>query len=47
MIENKEVKERVILVGVCVSDGDDTEVSLKELAELVLDKFLKKSKNAE
>lgn len=35
MIENKEVKERVILVGVCVSDGDDTEVSLKELAELV------------
>ena len=35
MIENKEEKERVILVGVCVSDGDDTEVSLKELAELV------------
>ena len=27
MIENKEEKERVILVGVCVSDGDDTEVS--------------------
>lgn len=35
MIENKEEKERVILVGVSVSDGDDTEVSLKELAELV------------
>jgi len=35
MIENKEEKERVILVGVCVADGDDTEVSLKELAELV------------
>ena len=35
MIENKEEKERVILVGVCVSDGDDTEVSLKELKELV------------
>lgn len=35
MIENKEEKERVILVGVCVSDGDDTEVSLQELAELV------------
>ena len=35
MIENKEERERVILVGVCVSDGDDTEVSLKELAELV------------
>ncbi len=35
MIENKEKKERVILVGVCVSDGDDTEVSLKELEELV------------
>ncbi len=35
MIENKVEKERVILVGVCVSDGDDTEVSLKELGELV------------
>ncbi len=35
MIENKVEKERVILVGVCVSDGDDTEVSLKELEELV------------
>lgn len=35
MIENREEKERVILVGVRVSDGDDTEVSLKELEELV------------
>ncbi|MBP3617078.1 MAG: GTPase HflX [Lachnospiraceae bacterium] len=35
MIENKEEKERVILVGVRVSDGDDTEVSLRELEELV------------
>lgn len=35
MIENKEEKERVILVGVRVSDGDDTEMSLAELSELV------------
>lgn len=35
MIENKEEQERVILVGVCVSDGDDTAVSLAELEELV------------
>lgn len=35
MIENREEKERVILVGVRVSDGDDTEISLKELKELV------------
>ncbi len=35
MIENREEKERVILVGVCVSDGDDTEASLEELKELV------------
>lgn len=35
MIEIKEVEERVILVGVSTSDGDDTEESLKELAELV------------
>lgn len=35
MVENKVEKERVILVGVRVSDGDDTEVSLSELAELV------------
>lgn len=33
--ENEEKKERVILVGVCVSEKDDTEVSLAELAELV------------
>lgn len=33
--ENEEKRERVILVGVCVSDKDDTEVSLIELAELV------------
>lgn len=33
--ENVEKKERVILVGVCVSEKDDTEVSLAELAELV------------
>lgn len=35
MIENREEKERVILVGVRVSDGDDTEASLEELKELV------------
>ncbi len=35
MIENKEERERVILVGVKVSDGDDTEMSLAELSELV------------
>ncbi len=35
MIENKEQRERVILVGVRVSEGDDTEVSLAELGELV------------
>lgn len=34
MIENESRKERVILVGVRVSDSDDTEVSLAELAEL-------------
>lgn len=33
--ENEEKQERVILVGVRVSEGDDTEVSLQELAELV------------
>lgn len=33
--ENEEKRERVILVGVCVSDKEDTEVSLAELAELV------------
>lgn len=35
MIETKETKERVILVGVSTSDHDDTEKSLDELAELV------------
>ena len=30
----EELKERVILIGVSVSDGDDTEESLKELKEL-------------
>lgn len=32
--EFKEIEERVILVGVQESDGDDTEESLKELSEL-------------
>ncbi|QNM05538.1 GTPase HflX [Qiania dongpingensis] len=35
MIDIKEIEERVILVGVSTSDGDDTEASLKELSELV------------
>lgn len=35
MHENKEIEERVILVGVQEQDGDDTEDSLAELAELV------------
>lgn len=35
MHENKQVEERVILVGVSQSGGDDTEDSLAELAELV------------
>lgn len=34
MIDLKEEKERIILVGVSVSDQDDTEKSLDELAEL-------------
>lgn len=34
MIELKEEKERVILVGVSLSDQDDTQESLDELAEL-------------
>lgn len=34
MIETKETKERVILVGVSTSDHDDTEKSLDELEEL-------------
>ncbi|MBO5246649.1 MAG: GTPase HflX [Eubacterium sp.] len=35
MHENKKIQERVILVGVSEQDGDDTEDSLAELAELV------------
>lgn len=35
MHENKKIEERVILVGVQEQDGDDTEDSLAELAELV------------
>ena len=35
LYEVKEEIERVILVGVATSDNDDTEVSMKELAELV------------
>lgn len=34
MIENKQNEERVILVGVCTSETDDTEMSLNELEEL-------------
>lgn len=34
MYENKETTERVILVAVCEREGDDTENSLKELAQL-------------
>ncbi len=35
MHENKQPQERVLLVGVCEHDGDDTADSLSELAELV------------
>lgn len=35
LIENKEIEERVILVGISTGDGEDAEASLKELAELV------------
>ena len=35
MHENNTIRERVILVGVSEQDGDDTEDSLTELAELV------------
>ena len=35
MHENKKIQERVILVDVSEQDGDDTEDSLAELAELV------------
>ena len=34
MIELREEKEKVILVGVSVDDTDDTEKSLDELEEL-------------
>ena len=34
MFETEELKERVLLIGVSTSDQDDTEESLKELAEL-------------
>ncbi len=34
LYEVGDVKERVILVGVCVNDGDDTEESIEELEEL-------------
>ncbi len=34
MIENKEVEEKVILVAVSERDGDDTDASLVELADL-------------
>ena len=34
LIETKEKQEKVILVGVSVRDGDDTEKSLLELKEL-------------
>ncbi|MGN0161420.1 MAG: GTPase HflX [Lachnospiraceae bacterium] len=35
LIDNKELVEHLILIGVRLSDGDDTEVSLEELRELV------------
>ena len=35
LIELKEIEERVILFGVSLGDGDDTERSLAELAELI------------
>ena len=34
LFDNKEVEEKVVLVGVCLSEGDDTEDSMTELAEL-------------
>ena len=33
--ETKEVEEKVILVGVCLNENDDTEESIDELRELV------------
>ena len=35
MIRTEEIKEKLLLVGVSAQDGDDTEDSLEELAELV------------
>jgi GTP-binding protein HflX len=35
MHENRQIEERVILVGVCEQDGDDTRDSMAELGELV------------
>ncbi|RDY31544.1 GTPase HflX [Lachnotalea glycerini] len=35
MIETDEIKEKVILIGVSSQEGDDTEESLEELADLV------------
>ena len=34
-IENKEIKERVILIGISTGDGEDAQASLQELSELV------------
>lgn len=34
LIENKEIEEKVVLVGVCLSEGDDTQDSMTELEEL-------------
>ena len=33
MIETKEMQERVILVGVCTNERDDTDKSLDELED--------------
>ncbi len=33
-IENKEIKERVILIGISTGDGEDAQASLQELSEL-------------
>lgn len=35
LYDNKELVEKLILIGVCTSDDDDTEISLEELKELV------------
>lgn len=35
LVEIKEIEERVILIAVCTSDGDDTIASVNELEELV------------